>query len=117
LPRALCRELRSAKALPRALEALPRAWALGKAAGSGSAIVFLSYYFSVPYIFSRVFFFTLTFFLSMLNSFIFSVFFLIFLFRVFPVFFVPGFSYFSFSFPFMFLILAPARRKTPGRSG
>jgi hypothetical protein len=26
LPRALCRELRSAKALPRALEALPRAW-------------------------------------------------------------------------------------------
>jgi hypothetical protein len=31
-----CRELRSVKALPRALEALPRAWGLGKAAGSDS---------------------------------------------------------------------------------
>jgi hypothetical protein len=34
LPRPLYRELRSAKALPRALEALPRAGTLGKAASS-----------------------------------------------------------------------------------
>jgi hypothetical protein len=38
LLRALCRELCSAKALPRALEALPRAWPLGKAASSGSEL-------------------------------------------------------------------------------
>jgi hypothetical protein len=37
LPMTLCRELRSAKALPRILEALLRPGALGKAASSGSA--------------------------------------------------------------------------------
>jgi hypothetical protein len=38
-PRALCRELRSAKALPKALEASPRAWDLGKVAGYGSMTI------------------------------------------------------------------------------